>query len=89
MYGHGLAEYRMGDTVRDVARASYFLVTKVGRTLHPAEPGSFDTGPWQNTPPMRVEFDYSYDGTMRQVEDSLQRMGTHYLDAVLVHDFRL
>lgn len=86
MYGHGLSEYRLGAELRDRDRQSYRLITKVGRTLHPAAPGSFDTAPWINTPPMRVEFDYSYDGVMRQVEDSLQRMGTDHFDVLLVHD---
>lgn len=86
MYGHGLAEYRLAAQLMERPRESYVLVTKVGRTLHPAPPGSFDTGPWTRTPPMRMEFDYSYDGVMRQVEDSLQRMGVDHFDALLVHD---
>ena len=33
-----------------------------------------------------MSFDYSYDGVMRQVDDSLQRMGVSRVDALLVHD---
>lgn len=85
MYGHGLAEYRLAEQLRDRPRDEYFLVTKVGRTLTPtSDPG--DTSPWVDTPPMRLEFDYSYDGVMRQVDASLQRMGTDHFDALLVHD---
>lgn len=86
MYGHGLAEYRLADELMDRDRNDYALITKVGRTLHPAAKGSFDSGPWQDTPPMRMDYDYSYDGVMRQVEDSLQRMGTDRFDVLLVHD---
>lgn len=86
MYGHGLAEYRLADDLMDRDRNDYALITKVGRTLHPAPRGTFDTGPWLQTPPMRMEYDYSYDGVMRQVEDSLQRMGTDRFDVLLVHD---
>lgn len=86
MYGHGLAEYRLADELIDRSRDSYVLITKVGRTLHPAAKGTFDTGPWLETPPMRMEYDYSYDGVMRQVEDSLQRMATDHFDVLLVHD---
>lgn len=86
MYGHGLAEYRIGEELRDVDRAAYTLVTKVGRRLTPAPRGSFDPAPWVSTPPMRLDFDYSYDGVLRQVEDSLQRMGTDRFDVLLVHD---
>ncbi|GAB3534294.1 aldo/keto reductase [Arthrobacter tecti] len=86
MYGHGLAEYRLADELIDRNRDDYVLITKVGRTLHPAAKGTFDSAPWQNTPAMRMEYDYSYDGVMRQVEDSLQRMATDRFDVLLVHD---
>lgn len=86
MYGHGLAEYRLADILIDKKREEYQLITKVGRTLLPAHPTTFDSSPWVDTPPFRMEFDYSYDGVMRQVEDSLQRLGTHFLDVILIHD---
>lgn len=86
MYGHGLAEYRLKHFLLDKKREDFQLVTKVGRTLLPAKPGTFESAPWVNTPPFKIEFDYSYDGVMRQVEDSLQRLGTYYLDVVLIHD---
>lgn len=86
MYGHGLAEYRLADELMDRKRNDYVLVTKVGRTPHPAPAGTFDSGPRNNTPPMRMEYDYSYDGVMRQVEDSMQRMATSRFYVLLVHD---
>lgn len=86
MYGHGLAEYRLKHFLFNKKREDFQLVTKVGRTLVPAKPGTFESAPWVNTPPFKIEFDYSYDGVMRQVEDSLQRLGTYYLDVVLIHD---
>lgn len=86
MYGHGSAEYRLADDLMDRDRTDYTLITKVGRTLHPASRGTFDTGPWVQTPPMRMDYNYSYDGVRRQVEDSLQRMGTDRFDVLLVHD---
>ena len=86
MYGHGLAEYRLMDFLINKKRDDYQLVTKVGRTLRPTKPGTFDSAPWVDTPPFKIEFDYSYDGVMRQVEHSLQRLGTYYLDIVLIHD---
>lgn len=86
MYGHGLAEYRLADILMDKKRKEYQLITKVGRTLIPAHPRSFDSSPWVDTPPFKIEFDYSYEGVMRQVEASLQRLGTYYLDVILIHD---
>ncbi len=85
MYGHGLAEYRIAEQLRDRPREDYFLVTKVGRTLTPAASVG-DTSPWTDTPPLAMSFDYSYDGVLRQAEASLQRLGTNYFDALLIHD---
>jgi D-threo-aldose 1-dehydrogenase len=36
--------------------------------------------------PFAGVYDYSYDGVMRSVEDSLQRLGTHRIDVLLAHD---
>ncbi len=36
--------------------------------------------------PFRVRYDYSYDGVMRSMEHSLQRLGMHRVDVVLIHD---
>jgi D-threo-aldose 1-dehydrogenase len=36
--------------------------------------------------PFEVAFDYSYDGTLRSLEHSLQRLGTNAIDIVLIHD---
>lgn len=86
MYGHGLAEHRMSDALFEYPREEYLLCTKVGRTLTPSKPGSFDHGAWSKVPPLKSEFDYSYDGTFRQLEGSLQRMMSDRVDILLVHD---
>lgn len=86
MYGHGLAELRLAAELSDFPRDEYVLVTKVGRSLTPAAPGSFDSSPWVDTPSLRIDYDYSFDGVMRQVDDSLHRMGTDHFDVLLVHD---
>jgi D-threo-aldose 1-dehydrogenase len=33
-----------------------------------------------------VRYDYSLDGTLRSIADSLQRLGTHAIDIALIHD---
>lgn len=86
MYGHGLSEHRLGHALLDRDRDEYVLSTKVGRTLTPARRGTFDTGVWVDVPPLRADFDYSYDGVLRQVEDSLQRMCQDRFDILFVHD---
>jgi D-threo-aldose 1-dehydrogenase len=86
MYGHGLSELRTGHSLRWKERNEYILSSKVGRVLYPAPKDSINYAPWVNAGRFRSEFDYSYDGTMRSFEDSLQRMGLEHLDIVFIHD---
>ena len=86
LYGHGLSEHRLGHALLHRPRAEYVLSTKVGRRLHPQEPGTFSTGPWVEAGPFRSEFDYGYDAVMREVEDSLHRLCTDRVDILFIHD---
>lgn len=86
MYGHGLAELRTGQALRWRPRDEFVLATKVGRLLKPARRASIDFAPWVNAAPFEMEFDYSYDGTMRAFEDSLQRLALEHVDIVFIHD---
>jgi len=86
MYGHGLSELRTGHSLRWKDRDAFVLSSKVGRVLHPAAKDEIDYAPWVNAGRFRAEFDYSYDGTMRSFEDSLQRLGLERMDIVFIHD---
>src|SRR5262249_26524729 len=75
LYGFGVAEQRFGRFLRDKPRSSYVLSTKVGRLLRRVRgdnprPDRF----YKGTPPERPVFDYSYDGVLRSVEESLARL---------------
>lgn len=86
MYGHGLSELRTGQSLRWKPRGDFVLSTKVGRLLKPARRSTIDFAPWTNAAPFTMQFDYSYDGTMRSVEDSLQRMALESIDICFIHD---
>jgi len=86
MYGHGLSEHRLASVLLDQPRDSFVYSTKLGRTLTPAHPATFDPGAWMNVPPLRADFDYSYDAAFRQLDDSLQRLMTDRVEIVLLHD---
>ncbi len=86
MYGHGLSEIRTGQALRWKQRDDFVLASKVGRVLHPARRADINFAPWVNAAPFAIEFDYSYDGTMRSFEDSLQRMALERMDIVFIHD---
>ena len=85
LYGFGLSERRMGDALRVYPRDSYALSTKVGRLLLPDRSPKKDEL-FPESLPFHVKFDYSYDGIMRSFEDSLQRIGTDYIDILFIDD---
>ncbi len=86
-YGLGLSEHRLGDFLLDQPRGEFLVTTKIGRVLHrPADPKSFDRGPWGGGLNFEIEWDYSYDGVMRSYEQSLLRLGLDTIDALLIHD---
>jgi D-threo-aldose 1-dehydrogenase len=85
LYGHGLAETRVGRVLRQMPRDEFTLATKVGRLLRagaPPEPGQVFRG----VPPVNPVFDFSYDGVMRSVEESLERLGLSRVDVLHIHD---
>jgi D-threo-aldose 1-dehydrogenase len=86
MYGHGLSELRTGHSLRWKRRDDYVLASKVGRVLTPARREGIDFRPWVDCAPFAMRFDYSYDGTMRSFEDSLQRLGLERMDICFIHD---
>ncbi|MEN9062170.1 aldo/keto reductase [Ponticoccus litoralis] len=86
MYGHGLAELRTGHSLRWKNRDDFVLSSKVGRVLKPARKQDIDYAPWTNAGRFTLNFDYSYDGTMRSFEDSLQRLNLEHMDIVFIHD---
>jgi D-threo-aldose 1-dehydrogenase len=86
-YGHGWSEHRVGEALRNRKRDGIVLSTKIGRLLQPKDPAKgIDGGVVAAVLPFEPMFDYSYDGVMRSLEDSLQRLGTHRVDVLLIHD---
>jgi D-threo-aldose 1-dehydrogenase len=86
LYGFGLSEHRVGAALRDRPRDSFVLSTKVGRLLKAGHPSTLDHGQFERSLPFAEVYDYSYDGVMRSIEDSLHRLGTYRVDILLVHD---
>lgn len=87
LYGLGLSETRLNHFLRDKKRKDYVISTKVGRLLEVCAPDQrTGIGKFFNTPNRREKFDYSYDGVMRSLEFSLERLGLDSIDIVFVHD---
>ena len=85
-YGLGAAEHRVGDALRGEDRDSWVLSTKVGRLLRPHTGATPNPDQGFSGMPFDVVYDYSYDGIMRSVEDSYQRLGLARHDILFVHD---
>ncbi|NQF13105.1 aldo/keto reductase [Brevibacillus sp. HB1.3] len=91
-YGAGLAELRLGEALAKRPRDEYVLSTKVGRIIldELEDPALRDLGEkvglFENGRKNKLHVDYSEDGTLRSIEDSLKRLQTDRLDIVYVHD---
>lgn len=86
-YGLGLAERRLGSALAGKDRAEWVLSTKVGRLLVPNghRTGS-DSAGFDVPDDLRRRWDFSRDGVLRSIEESLLRLGVDRLDIVFVHD---
>lgn len=85
LYGAGLSEHRLGHVLRRLPH-DFVLCTKVGRHLVPEKPELVDHSWFKGGLNMRAVVDYSYDGTMRAVEQSFQRLGLEKIDVLHIHD---
>jgi len=91
-YGAGLAEIRMGAALGGRPRGDYAISTKVGRVIldEIEDVSARDLGEKSDVfkygRPNKIVNDYSNDGTLRSIEDSLKRLGTDHIDIAFVHD---
>jgi D-threo-aldose 1-dehydrogenase len=87
-YGCGLAEERLGAALRAEPEPQVVVSSKVAKSIVPLGsggqaqrglhfPGGHDA---------EMLFDFSYDGTMRIVDGTLQRLGQSSLEMLLIHD---
>ena len=87
LYGFGLSETRLNRFLRGKPRDEYVLSSKVGRLLQACPPQEADgEGKWSEVPSRKEVYDYSYDGVMRSVEFSLERLGVSRIDMLFAHD---
>jgi D-threo-aldose 1-dehydrogenase len=85
-YGLGLSERRLGAALVNRPRDEYVLSTKVGRLLVPNETPTGRDPDFAVPDDLRREWDFSRDGILRSLEQSLERLGTDRVDVLYVHD---
>jgi D-threo-aldose 1-dehydrogenase len=85
-YGLGLAEERLGVALAGKPRSEYVLSSKVGRIIYETDTEAPDDEGFAVVSKRRRRWDFSRDGVLQSIEDSLRRIGTDRLDVVFVHD---
>ena len=85
LYGSGRSELAYAEALRHLDRDSYVISTKVGRVLEPVGTPP-ESEQFVNMPAMEPVFDFSRDGVLRSLEDSLERLGLDRIDIALIHD---
>jgi D-threo-aldose 1-dehydrogenase len=86
LYGYGRAELVLGHALRDLPRDDFVLSTKIGRHLIPAGVTGAPPRMREEGAPFNPVLDYSRDGTLRALEQSMQRLGMARIDLVYIHD---
>ena len=87
-YGLGLSERRLGAAIPAGDRDAIVLSSKVGRLLvdSPETADRLDDDGFVVPAATRRVWDFSRDGVLRSVEQSLTRLGTDRLDIAYLHD---
>jgi len=86
LYGFGLAEERLAEVLADKPRDSFTISTKVGRLIRPASGAALEGSRFFGTRDERPVWDFSRDGVLRSLEESLRRLRLDRVEIVLVHD---
>ena len=86
LYGLGLSEMRVGRLLARRPREDFIVATKVGRVLTPCAKEEVNGIFFVDTPQVRFDYDYSYDGVMRSYEASLKRLGLDRVEILYAHD---
>ena len=85
LYGHGKSEELVGQSLSSLPRKSIALSTKVGRILKTTDQPPVSEH-FVNLPAKKPVYDYSRDGTLKSLEDSLERLNLDSIDLLYIHD---
>ena len=85
-YGRGLSESRLGSVLSLEPRTGFVVSTKVGRVLQPVPPERVGAVPGPGPQDQETVFDFSRDGVLRSIDESLRRLRLDRVDILLIHD---
>ena len=85
LYGSGRSEVLFGHALETIPRGDYVLSTKVGRLLEPVAEQP-DSDQFVDLPSLEPIYDYSRDGVLRSIDESLGRLRLDRVDIAMIHD---
>ena len=85
LYGSGRSEMLFGEALETIPRGDYVLSTKVGRLLEPVAEQP-ESEQFVDLPSLEPTYDYSRDGVLRSIEESLDRLRLDRVEIVMIHD---
>jgi D-threo-aldose 1-dehydrogenase len=87
LYGYGKSERLYGTVLKEVPRESFVLSTKTGRLIVDGDPTpETEKTPFVDLPGRYPVFDFSRDGILRSLEESLERLQLDRIDIIFIHD---
>ena len=84
-YGRGLSERRLGSALSGRERSSFVVSTKVGRVLEPVAPERVGSISGPGPQDLEAVFDFSREGVLRSIDDSLRHLRLDRFDILLIH----
>lgn len=85
LYGLGKSETYFGHALQAFRRDEFVLSSKIGRVLDSVDERPVTQGDVVS-PSLKAVFDFSRDGVLRSIEESLERLGLDRIDIVFIHD---
>lgn len=91
LYGHGLSEDRIKRSLAGEPRHDLIISTKVGRLLRenaPRDESQYYKGEsfYKEVPSTGPVWDFSYEGVLTSLHESLERLGLERVDILNLHD---
>ena len=86
LYGSGMSEIRLGNFLKNQNRNEFTISTKVGRLIVDTTKSKASEKFIGSPIDKDSEFNFSYDATMKSLEDSLQRLDLNEIDILYLHD---
>ena len=87
LYGSGMSEIRLGNFLKKQNREEFVISTKVGRLIVDTKKSKAAEKFIGSPQDKDSVFNFTYDGAMKSLEDSLSRLGLDTIDILYIHGY--